>query len=134
MHRNLIFASLATFALVLAACTAAPVGPGGTPAVPGTDAARTSLCDPANESGLANLATRLDTVNETTDTTELSTLIGTTMADLQSAQVDESESIVRDAAVTALGALQTALSDPATRGAVATQAAGALRTAQNEIC
>jgi hypothetical protein len=134
MHRNLTFAGLAALAVVLVACTAAPTGPGGTPAVPGTDAARTALCDPTNEASLANLATQLETVNETTDTTELSTLIGTTMADLQSAQVDEGESIARDAAVTALGQLQTALADPNTRGAVATQAAAALRTAGNEIC
>jgi hypothetical protein len=134
MNKLLGAATLGVVALVLAACGAVPGTPGGGTPVPGTDQARAALCDPTNEASLANLAAQLDGVDEATNTTELSTLIGTTMADLQSAQVDEGESIARDAAVTALGQLQTALADPNTRGAVATQAAAALRTAGNEIC
>lgn len=134
MNRTLSGVLMGVAAVALAACTATPGTPGGGTPLPGTDQARAALCDANNEASLANLATQLDGVTETTDTTELTTLIGTTMANLQSTQVDEGETIVRDAAVTALGQLQTALADPATRGAIATQAAGALRAAQTEIC
>ena len=130
----LYVAALFAAALVVAACTPA-TGP-ATPAVPGDlpadgQAALTRLCD---QGDLNSLATQLDTVDENTDTSAISTAIGTTMADLQSLQLEAGQMAIRDAAVTALTQLDAALSDPAMRGQVATQAAAALRSAQTEVC
>ena len=134
MNSFLILNGLLVAALFASGCSGVPgaasPGPGG----PDSDSARAALCDEGNDTSLANLADQLDTINEDTDVTLISTAIGTTMADLQSAQLDAGEMIVRDAAVTALGQLQTAISDPATRGQAAITAAAASRAAETEIC
>lgn len=130
MKRILILSGILAAAL-LAGCTGVP---GGTPGPVDGDTARAALCAAGSETSLTGLAGQLDTINDDTDTTQITTLIGTTMADLQSVQLDAGEAAVRDAAVTALGALQTAISDPNTRGQAATQAATALRAADAEIC
>ena len=127
-------------ALFVVACT--PATGGGTPALGGSpqatgelpaegQAALTRLCQ---EDGLNSLATQLEAVDENTDTAPISTAIGTTMADLQSLQLEAGRMAIRDAAVTALSQLDAALSDPNTRGEIATQAAAALRSAQLEVC
>jgi hypothetical protein len=129
----LYVAALFVAAMFVAACTPAT---GGTTPVPGDlpaggQAALTRLC---GEGNLNSLATQLDAVDENTDTSAISTAIGTTMADLQSLQLEAGQMAIRDAAVTALTQLDAALSDPATRAQVATQAAAALRSAQGELC
>lgn len=133
MSKSLFLSGVLSTAFLFG-CTAAPGGPSPALVEPGTGATLEQLCDENNQTGLNQLATQLEGVDENTDTSALTTAIGTTMADLQSAEVDEGERTVRDAAVTALGQLDTALADPNTRQAAASSAAGALRTAESQLC
>jgi hypothetical protein len=136
MNRITFLSGLLMATVLTVSCQPAPGGGGGTPAPGGVDGdtARAALCDTGSQTSLANLATELEAMTDETDTTQITTAIGTTMADLQSAQLEGGQAVARDAAVTALGQLQTAISDPNTRGQAATQAAAALRTANTEIC
>jgi len=132
MNRIMLLSGILAAALATG-CSSVP-GTGGSPGPVDGDAARTALCQSGSDTSLAGLATQLDGITDDSDTTQITTAIGTTMADLQSVQLDTGEAVVRDAAVTALGALQTAISDPTTRGQAAAQAAAALRTADTELC
>ncbi|HUG47916.1 MAG TPA: hypothetical protein VMP67_05835 [Candidatus Limnocylindria bacterium] len=125
--------SLLLVAVLAPGCDAVP-GDGGTPGGVDSEAARAALCDTATDTSLGNLAAQVEAMTDETDPTAMGTAIGSTMADLQALRVEPGEAVPRDAAVTALGQLQGALSDGETRRRVATQAAYALRAAQMEIC
>lgn len=132
-----LFGAILAAAVFVAACgggaPGASPGRGGTTGSPAVDAALDTLCG-TGDASLTSLATELDALDATTDTTQVSAAIGETMTALEDANVDASATTARDAAVTALQQLQGALSDPATREAVATQAAEALRTLDTQIC
>lgn len=134
MNRILTLSGVLIAAALTVSCAAVPGGGAQTPGTVDGDTARAALCDTGSATSLGNLATELEAMTDETDVTQVTTAAGTTMADLQSAQLDAGQAVARDAAVTALGQLQTAISDPNTRGQVATQAAAALRTANAEIC
>lgn len=117
--------------LAVAGCSAVP---GGTPLTsPLADAALEELCG-TDDASLASIATELGQVDETTDTTALSTSLGTAISNLQGLTVDASAQVARDAALAALQQVQSALADPATRAQVAAQAAGAVQTLDTQLC
>ena len=121
--------------LIVAACTGAPgisPGIGGSPAVPG-DAALTQLCG-TDAASLSGVATEIEGMDASTDTTTLSTSIGTAISNLDNVNVDTNVQPTRDAAVTALQQLQAGIADPATREQLAGPAATALRSLAAQLC
>ena len=129
MNRLILGFFAATIAV--AGCSAVP---GGTPLTsPIGEAALEELCGD-DDASLANIATELGQVDETTDTTALSTSLGTAISNLEGLTVDAGAQVARDAALAALQQVQSALADPATRAQVASQAAGAVQTLDGQLC
>lgn len=120
-------------AALVVACSGAPGAPPGAPGSPAGDVALEQLCG-QDQASLGNIAGQLDQVDATTDTTPLSTTIGTAMSNLQGLTVEPAAQLARDAALTALQQVQSALADPATAAAAATEAAVAIRTLDAQIC
>jgi hypothetical protein len=138
---RLFLAALFAAAFVLAACSGTP-GTGGSPRTgggsPGTggaagDAALDALCG-TGDASLSSIATQLDALEDDADTTQLNASLGEAISNLEDAEVDANASAAKDAATVALTQLQGALSDPATREQLATQAAQALRTLDTQVC
>lgn len=128
---NRLIAGLFSATLVIAGCSAVPAG---TPLTsPIGEAALDELCG-TDETSLASIGTELSQVDETTDTTALSTSLGTAISNLENLTVDATAQVARDAALAALQQVQSALADPATRAQVASQAAGAVQTLDAQLC
>ncbi|MBA2555948.1 MAG: hypothetical protein H0V12_01150 [Chloroflexi bacterium] len=137
MTVNRITLGLLSATLIVAACTGGAPGTsprtGGSPAVPGGDAALTQLCG-TDTASLSGVATEIEGMDATTDTTTLSTSIGTAISNLDNVNVDTNVQPARDAAVTALQQLQAGLADPAPREQLAGPAATALRSLETQLC
>lgn len=133
---NRLTLGLLSATLIVTACTATPgTSPGtdGSPALPGGDAALTQLCG-TDAASLGGVATEIEGMDASTDTTTLSTSIGTAISNLDDVNVDTNVQPARDAAVTALQQLQAGLADPATRETLAGPAATALRSLETQLC
>ncbi len=124
------------FAGMLAvACTGTPASPGTSPAgtVPGAGDVVARVCGTADGS-LSNVADQLEGLDADTDTAQLQVTLGSLASDLSAMEVQPDQVVARDAAVTAIGEVQQALTDPNTLPEVGRTAAAALRTAEATLC
>ena len=141
---NRLIGGIFAAALLAAACSAGPgtsILPGGTTnpidtAALGSAAgnAKAALCDANSNTSLKSLATQVATVDPNADTTTLQTNLGTAATNLQQLQVTGEQSTLKDAAVTAIQQIQTALSNPTTLSETATQAVTALDALNTSLC
>jgi hypothetical protein len=120
-------------ALVLAGCGGA-VSSLPPPTADLAKAAHDQLCNPAGGGSLSKVATELDNLDPNADTAQLQATLGTLLLNLQQLEVDETAKPIRDAAGTAVLALQSSLKDPSKRGEAATKAAAALRAVETGVC
>ena len=127
--------------VLAAALFAAACGGTGTPTIPASGAigsaatgAQQQLCDPTNQASLSSLSTQLATLDPNSDTTALQSALGTAATNLGQLTVSGNQSTLKDAAVTAIQAVQAGLSHPQTVQDTATQAASALTALSAAIC
>jgi hypothetical protein len=141
---NRLIGGMLAAALLAAACSAAPGGttlPGGATNPIDTGAlgsaatdAKAALCDVNSNTSLKSLATQVATVDPNSDTTTLQTNLGTAATNLQQLQVTGEQSTLKDAAVTAIQQIQSALSNPTTLSETAMQAVTALDALNTSLC
>ena len=136
--KRIVPAVLATI-LVLSACSGNfPSGSGSSSsAAPTADlakAAHDQLCNPEGGGSLSKVADELDDLDANADTAQLQATLGTLLLNLQQLNVEEATKPIRDAAGTAVLALQDALRDPSKREDAAANAAAALRALETAAC
>lgn len=120
-------------ALLFVACSGVPGSslPSFTIPPGAADAAKALLCSATGDASLAGLATKLEGFDPATmDTTEFQVAAGAVAAAIGQLQVSGDQSILRDAAVTAVQSVQGSNVDKNT----ATQAAVAVRALAAAIC
>ena len=139
--------ALSAFALFIAGCTGS-AGTSGSPAVSiavpsnlashaiaGASAAIDQLCDDQDPASLSMVAAELDKVDSsTTDTSAIEARLATLKTNLDNAEVGATATPLRQAAVTAVTQLRTAIKDPNTREQSAKAAADTLRKLDDTAC
>ena len=111
--------------------------PGQSPLVSPADvgqAARDQLCDAGNDASLSALADELYEFDPNTDATALQTQLDSVQANIQQLELSPEQQPLRDAALTGVGQLESALADPQTAGDVANTAADALVALDGAVC
>ena len=80
------------------------------------------MCDSTSQSSLKGLQSQLANVNPNSDTTSLQTAIGDAETNLNSLQVTAAQTTLKQAALSALQAVQSGLNNPSTIAETATSA------------
>jgi len=132
-------------ALLLVACagtgsgditgTGGPTSPVGTGALSSAAGdAKAALCDSSSQSSLKGLKSQLANVNPNSDTTSLQTALGDAQTNLNSLQVTGDQTTLKQAALSALQAVQSGLDNPSTIAETATSASAALTALDSSLC
>ena len=104
---NRLIGGVITAALVAAACSAGTVVPTTNPQISqAVNTAQQQLCDASNQASLAALSSQLANVDANADTTTLQANLGTAATNLNSLTVTGDQQTLKDAALTAIQAVQ----------------------------
>jgi hypothetical protein len=96
--------------------------------------AKAALCDPTSQSSLDGLATQLSNISPNADTSTLQSAIGDAQSNLDQLQVSADQQTLKEAALSALQAVQSGLSNPTTLAETASSASTALTSLDAAVC
>jgi hypothetical protein len=116
-------------ALIAIGCSSS--GPSSSAIDPST--AKAQLCNRADPTSLDAIASQLEQLRAS-DTSPISAVMATALANVQSLQGDPAVQTTKNAAATALQDLEKVIRDPSKREDAAKKTATALRTLDSQLC